>query len=86
MKELARALHSNKSITEMRLGNQRGGVQLGMEAEEQFANALGSNKNHTLLKLGLVFRSKAFLDRVDRGLSRNRDLARRERSTRPVCV
>ncbi|KAJ3345260.1 Tropomodulin-2 [Kappamyces sp. JEL0680] len=74
MKELARMLETNSSISEMRLANQKSITAMGMDAEEVFANAL-SGKNTTLCKLGLSFRSKACRDRVERGVARNKEAA-----------
>eukprot|EP00842_Homolaphlyctis_polyrhiza_P003550 jgi/Hompol1/4196/HPOL_001752-RA len=79
MRALADMLESNSTLIELRLENQKSITQTGIDAEQAFARAL--NKNHTLQKLGLVFRTVSARDQVDRAITRNKEAARKARLT-----
>ncbi|KAJ3089000.1 Leiomodin-2 [Physocladia obscura] len=77
IKSIASALPFNKTLRELRLGNQ---ISLaGNEAEQALATAI--NKNETLLKVSFVFRDVGARVIVDKALSRNNNKFRGRRQS-----
>ena len=75
--EFAKMLHTNTSVQELRLANQNSITPIGQEAEHSFADAFP--KNESLVKLAVDFRSNICRDKVNRGITRNMEIARKLR-------
>ncbi|KAJ3272608.1 Leiomodin-2 [Terramyces sp. JEL0728] len=75
MRELGYLLAYNKTLLELKLSHQKSITRAGTDAEQTFAESM--NKNTTLIKLGLQFRNAACRDRVDRAVTRNKEIARK---------
>jgi hypothetical protein len=77
MVALAQCLTTNDTLQEIYLGNQKSITSTGTKAEGMFASALA--RNTSLMKLSLEIRSFACRDRIDRAISRNKEIARKAR-------
>lgn len=75
IKALAELLAENLSIKELKLTNQK--VPAGTDAEQEMVKSLA--KNTTLIKLGLSIRDKPSRDQCDRHITRNKEIARKQR-------
>ena len=75
---LCDALRFNKTLKVLMLRNQ-GSQSVSTEAEAVILDAMSSNV--TLIKLGVSFRMKDIGDKIDKILSKNKDLVRKSRAT-----
>ncbi|KAJ3159043.1 Tropomodulin-1 [Irineochytrium annulatum] len=75
IKAMAECLEFNSTLLELNLSNQKS--PSGTEAESAFAKAL--QKNTTLVKLSLQIRDTASRANIDRSITRNKEIARKQR-------
>ncbi|KAI8899772.1 hypothetical protein BC833DRAFT_584581 [Globomyces pollinis-pini] len=79
IKQFAYLLADNHTLKQLNLTHQKNVTSHGSETEQIFVDTI--NRNKTIVKLGLVFKNKSCLERVDRALVRNNDIMRRQKQS-----